>query len=218
MKRLILTLQNFTDDSNAIKYFDQRGFEFLGNVALGERKHMLDTYFKFLFVRNPFVRIVSAYRNKFYSKNVQFQIRIGKEIVRKYRKPSIPVDEVKGDDVTFLEFVKYLIDEKNYLQNMNEHWMPMYELCQPCYINYDFIGSFEKLDFDVSALLKELHASKRVTFPKKQRQYGNPVTNKEIARLFQNVATNDYISLHKRYLNDFKCFSYKFTNSENLLN
>ncbi|XP_028401410.1 carbohydrate sulfotransferase 14-like [Dendronephthya gigantea] len=218
MKRLILTLQNFTEDSNAIRYFDQRGFEFLGDVSPQDRKHMLDTYFKFLFVRNPFVRMVSAYRNKFHGKNVQFQIRIGKDIVRKYRKPSIPINEVKGDDVAFQEFVKYLIDKNNDLQTMNEHWMPMYELCQPCHINYDFIGSFENLDFDINALLARLHASKSVTFPRKQSHYGNPITKKEIEGFFQNIAVDDYISLYKRYLNDFKCFNYKFTTSKQMLN
>ena len=209
-KRLMLTLQNFTDDSNAIRYFDHRGFEFLSDVSPDERDHILKTFFKFLFVRNPLARILSAYKNKFQDKNGQFQVKYGRDIVRRYRKLSIPTNEVKGNDVTLQEFVRYLIDKGNYVQNMNEHWMPMYELCQPCYVDYDFIGSFENLDLDTSALLAKLRASKRITFPKKQSFYGKKLDGKEVARFFVNLTMDEYRSLHKRYTYDFKCFSYKF--------
>jgi dermatan 4-sulfotransferase 1 len=210
IKRLILTLQNLTDDSNAIKYFDQRGFEFLSDVTPHERNHFVSTFFKFLFVRQPLDRILSAYRNKFQEKNVQFELLFGREIVRKYRKPSVTSNR-KGH-VTFQEFVRYLIDKENPLQQMNEHWMPMYELCQPCYMNYDFVGSFEDLDFDTSALLAKLHAPKRVTFPKKQSFYGKHLDKKGVARFYMNLTAEEYKSLHGRYMDDFKCFSYKFSN------
>ena len=213
MKRLMLTLQNMTDDSNAIKYFDQRGFEFLSDVKTSqERDRILKTFLKFIFVRHPLDRIFSAYRNKLSAsggKNIPFQIKFGRYIVQKYRKSSVPPDEVKGDDVTFEEFVKYLIDRENELQYMNEHWMPMYQLCQPCYVNYDFVGSFESLDLDISALLKKIHASRTVTFPRKQRHYGTSLNGVELSRIYTNFTADEYNSLLLRYENDFKCFSYK---------
>lgn len=210
MKRLILTLQNFTDDSNAIHYFDQRGFEFLADIRQKERERIVKTFFKFIFVRNPLDRILSAYRNKFHSVNIQFHATYGRHIVRRYRKPSVPVQDVKGHDVTFREFVKYLIDKRNSLQNMNEHWMPMFELCQPCFIKYDFIGSFEDLEIDTNALLAKLNAAKGITFPRKQAQYGQPISKEKIAAFYANISAEEYRSLHERYKNDFKCFSYRF--------
>ena len=210
MKRLLLTLQNLTDDSNAIHYFDQRGFEFLSDFIPKERDRILGTFLKFLFVRDPLDRILSSYRNKFLAKNIPFQVRYGRDIVRRYRKPRVPTYDVKGDDVTFQEFVRYLIDKKNDFQSMNEHWMPMYELCQPCYVNYDFVGSFEDLDLDTSALLERIHAPKTVKFPRKQSSYGKPLDSEQIYRFYANVTADEYNSIRERFKNDLKCFGYKF--------
>ena len=41
---------------------------------------------------------------------------------------------------------------------MNEHYMPMTTLCQPCAINYDFIGIYDNL-----------HADSEVSFSRKMR-------------------------------------------------
>ena len=212
MKRLMLTLQNYTDDSNAIKYFDHRGFEFLSDATPKERDHMVKTFFKFLFVRHPLHRILSAYRNKFIHPNAQFELQYGRKIVRKYRIPSAPINQVNGKDVTFQEFIRYLIDKETYVQKMNEHWMPMYELCQPCYINYNFVGSFESLTLDTNALLTKLHAPEKVAFPIKQSFYGTSMNREAVATFYRNITTEEYKSLHGRYMNDFKCFSYKLFN------
>lgn len=214
VKRLLLTLQNLTDDSNAIKYFDQRGFEFLSDVSAEERDDILKTFLKFMLVRHPLDRILSAYRNKLLDgKNTEFQIKYARDIVRKYRQSSVAPNETKGDDLKFEEFVKYLIDEKNDLQYMNEHWMPMYQLCQPCFVNYDFIGSFENLDLDISVLLKKIHASKTVTFPRKQAYYRMSLKSRQVARFYMNFTADEYNSLAQRYKRDFKCFNYKKYNN-----
>ena len=210
MKRLMLTLQNYTDDSNAIAYFDHRGFEFLSDVTPDERERMVKTFFKFLFVRHPFYRILSAYRNKFINPNTQFELQYGRPIVRKYRKPRVPLNPVTGKDVTFQEFVRYLIDKETHVQKMNEHWMPMYELCQPCYMNYNFVGSFENLALDTSALLARLRAPGKIAFPRKQSFYGTSMDRDTVNKFYSNVTTEEYKSLYGRYMNDFKCFSYKF--------
>ena len=209
MKRLLLTLQNYTDDSNAIGHFDQRGFEFLSDVKPDERDHMIKTFFKFLFVRHPFSRIVSAYRNKFINPVAYFELQYGRPIVQKYRKPRVPRTKVTGKDVTFQEFVRYLIDKKTQVQEMNEHWMPMYELCQPCYMNYNFVGSFENLDLDTTVLLEQLHALNDITFPRKQSYYRMSLKTGEVLRFYKNFTTEEYKSLYGRYRNDFECFTYE---------
>ena len=207
MKRLILTLQNYTDNSNAIKYIDHQGFEFLSDVTASEKDHMIKTFFKFLFVRHPLHRMLSAYRNKFIEPNAQFELQYGRKIVQKYRIPSVPINQVNGKNVTFQEFIRYLIDKETYVQEMNEHWMPMYELCQPCYINYNFIGSFESLTLDTNALLTKLHAPDNIAFPIKQSFYGTSINREAVATFYRSITTEEYKSLHGRYMNDFKCFA-----------
>lgn len=43
--------------------------------------------------------------------------------------------KIPGDDVSFEEFIRYLIDTKA-AEYMNEHWAPMNTLCQPCLVKY----------------------------------------------------------------------------------
>merc|ERR1719273_1314113 len=108
----------------------------------------MKSYKKFLFVRNPLDRLISAYQNKLskkFSYTSYFQKRFGRFIVQKYREN--PTEESKrlGNDVTIGEFFKYLADPINY-EKFNEHWTPQVDLCQPCLINYDFIGHYEDID------------------------------------------------------------------------
>lgn len=210
MKRLILTLQGRSDNSDAIKYFDHRGFEFLGDFSVPERERLVKTLFKFMFVRDPLGRLVSAYRDKFQTTNNQFHMKYGMEIVQRYRKNTTSSHPANGDDVTFREFARYIIDEAAH--KMNEHWMPIYEICQPCVIPYDFVGSFEDLDLDMKTLLHKLNVSRSVSFPKRQMFYHTPLDKTSEHAFYRNLTTYERKSLHTKYMKDFKCFNYGFPN------
>lgn len=41
---------------------------------------------------------------------------------------------------------------------MSRHWMPVYHLCQPCAVRYDFVGSYERLEADASQVLEWVRA------------------------------------------------------------
>ena len=99
---------------------------------------MFKNYYKFMLVRDPFERLVSAYRNKLLNKqSVAFHSTPGKMIVRRYRFNDSKSADPKGDDVKFIEYVRYLIDNPS--KEVNEHWMSYHDLCRPCDINYDFM-------------------------------------------------------------------------------
>ncbi|KAJ8397535.1 hypothetical protein AAFF_G00438110 [Aldrovandia affinis] len=142
---------------------------FLSDLKPEEIRYRLKHYFKFLFVRDPMERLLSAYRNKF-GEIEAYQRKYGAEIVRRYRKNP---GKATGDDVTFAEFVRYLLDED--AERMNEHWMPVYNLCQPCAVPYDFIGSYERLQDDARYVLQRVAAPPHVQFPERQTWY-KPVT------------------------------------------
>ena len=57
-------------------------FKRLSNYTLLEINEKLKTYDKFIVVRHPFERLLSAYRNKFEHKNEYFQSRFGKRIIK----------------------------------------------------------------------------------------------------------------------------------------
>jgi hypothetical protein len=117
-------------------------------------------YSKFIFVRHPYERLVSAYKDKLAGDNTSFQKAIGREIVEKYRKKPTQLSLNNGHDVTFPEFVSYVVDEwKQNERQLDVHWRPASDLCLPCSMEYDFIGKFETLNQDVDFLLQRLNES-----------------------------------------------------------
>ncbi|XP_066533765.1 carbohydrate sulfotransferase 14 [Hoplias malabaricus] len=202
--------------SGAISHVDIKGkmdhhadLLFLSDFSPEEIRHRLRHYFKFMFVREPMARLLSAYRNKF-GEIEAYQRKYGAEIVRRYRKGRAKDGRmIAGDDVTFAEFVRYLLDEDP--ERMNEHWMPMHNLCQPCAIGYDFIGSYERLENDAAYVLKRIQAPPHVHFPERQTWY-KPVTKETLHYYLCSVPQKLLRELLPKYILDFSLFGYPLPN------
>ncbi|KPP58914.1 Carbohydrate sulfotransferase D4ST1-like [Scleropages formosus] len=179
---------------------------FLADLEPEQIQHRLQHYFKFLFVREPMERLLSAYRNKF-GEIEAYQRRYGVEIVKRYRKN---VGRVAGDDVTFTEFVRYLVDEDT--EHMNEHWMPVYNLCQPCVVSYDFVGSYEHLQRDATYVLRHIGAPPQVRFPERQAWY-RPVSTETLQYYLCGVPLGLLRELLPKYILDFSLFTYPLPNT-----
>ncbi|XP_030628776.1 carbohydrate sulfotransferase 14 [Chanos chanos] len=182
---------------------------FLSDFPPEEIRYRLQHYFKFLFVREPMARLLSAYRNKF-GEIEAYQRKYGVEIIRRYRKGHAKDVASAGDDVTFTEFVRYLLDEDP--ERMNEHWMPIYNLCQPCAIGYDFIGSYERLESDAAYVLERVGAPPHVRFPERQTWY-KPVTKETLHYYLCSVPQKLLRELLPKYILDFSLFSYPLPNT-----
>ncbi|XP_030306940.1 carbohydrate sulfotransferase 14 [Calypte anna] len=178
---------------------------FLGDMKPDEISYRLKNYYKFIFVRNPMERLLSAYRNKF-GEIKEYQQKYGVEIVRRYRKNG---GNSAGDDVTFSEFLRYLLDEE--VERMNEHWMPIYNLCQPCAVRYDFIGSYERLDADARRVLERIRSPSGIRFPERQAWY-NPVTPETLQYYLCNTQRWLIQELLPKYILDFSLFAYPLPN------
>ena len=146
------------------------GMKYLNEYKKEEVMFRLKTYYKFMFIRHPLERLVSAYKDKFtkpvnkWSKH--FHVTMGIPIIKRYRKDPSVYSLSLGDDVKFNEFVRYVIDNANEHKILNPHWRPMIELCDPYHIPYDFTGSFDNFDKDVTTVLDNLHDSTcKVNFP-----------------------------------------------------
>ncbi|CAN9500673.1 unnamed protein product [Ophioblennius macclurei] len=205
-KRLMKMLNgilNFNDFTSKIDH--QRDVVSLYSLKPDEIRYRLKHYFKFMFVRDPMDRLLSAYRNKF-GEIESYQKSFGVKIIKRYRK----VDSAKGDDVTFTEFIKYLVDEDE--ERMNEHWMPMYNLCQPCAVTYDFIGSYEQLERDSEYVLQRIGAPAQLHFPERQTYY-KPVTKDILHYYLCTVPQKLLRELFLKYILDFSLFAYALPNT-----
>ncbi|NXN97072.1 CHSTE sulfotransferase, partial [Rhinopomastus cyanomelas] len=206
-KRVLKVLGGALGSVHAALKMDHRsGLVFLGDLRPDEIRYRLEHYFKFLFVRDPMERLLSAYRNKF-GEIEEYQRRYGLEIVRRYREGGAGASA--GDDVTFSEFLRYLLDED--AERMNEHWMPIYNLCQPCAVRYDFIGSYERLNADADYVLERVRSPPFVRFPERQAWY-KPVTAETLHYYLCNTRRRLIQDLLPKYILDFSLFAYPLPN------
>ena len=127
----------------------------LNSFSPDQQKQMLETYFKFTFVREPFERILSAYKDKFViPRDVDRKMREfhGREILKNFRPHVSKSALEKLDDITFPEFIEYLVTKGSNKSTpvMDWHWDNYVNICGMCAINYDFIGHYENFDQDLA--------------------------------------------------------------------
>ncbi|XP_078484507.1 carbohydrate sulfotransferase 14-like [Ciona intestinalis] len=205
-KKVIKVLYGEVDSADKVHQLDHvHGFKYLSDYNTTEIQERLETYYKFMFVRNPVERALSVYRNKF-NEIEAFHKLYGSKISSMYHQPEQYRGKVPGDDVTFVDFLKYIstgIDETD----MNEHWMPMSTLCQPCAISYDFIGTYNNIEEEAEIVLRAINAPKSLHFPHRQPWY-KPTSHNYIQHYFSLVQPSLFREFVEKYMIDFKMFSY----------
>lgn len=167
----------------------------------------LQTYKKFMFVRHPFERAVSAFRNKLEERDgvVEFS-STGKKIEKKYRGTT----EAKGHNVTFSEFIRYISKlgpDTPYQQN--DHWLPMHELCAPCSVEYDFIGRMENLEEDADYVLRWLGMRELLVggFP---AAINTVKASQHVVKYLEQLTRAERLAFYAKFLPDYLLFDYRF--------
>ncbi|XP_042341684.1 carbohydrate sulfotransferase 12-like [Plectropomus leopardus] len=172
----------------------------------------LQHYTKFLFVRDPFVRLISAFRNKFGRPNEDFYKQFGSVMLRRYGNVSGSLPEraaeafAAGIKPTFQQFITYLLDPETERESIfNEHWRQVYRLCHPCQVKYDFIGRLETLETDAEHLLKLLEVDHLIRFPSGARNRTAASWERD---WFRQIPMAMRRELYKLYEPDFELFGY----------
>ncbi|XP_017774695.1 PREDICTED: carbohydrate sulfotransferase 11 isoform X2 [Nicrophorus vespilloides] len=184
--------------------------EKLTDLPSEEALSVLNNYTSFMMVRHPFERLLSAYRNKLEDDKASaryFQGIFGRHIIKNYRKDPKAEDIRTGANVTFKEFVQYLIAEGVDDDTANEHWRSMDRLCRPCQLNYTFIGKYDTFAEDAEVVLGMIKAPKLI-FP--QTRSGR--TAERIRLYYQKLSLEEIEMLYKIYRKDFKYFGYGLDN------
>ena len=163
-----------------------------------------------MIVRHPFVRLLSAYRDKLedsergrHHGTYHYYQKYGKRIVAKHRSPTSNQSRIEP---TFAEFVDYLIQTDLTLY-ADDHWIPFYLFCTPCLVDYDVIVKFETIEEDFQLMVQHMAMAgekgpswKHVTAGGKSldviRSYFGQLTKSAVKRLYT------------KYLFDFQLFDY----------
>ncbi|KAM4604228.1 carbohydrate sulfotransferase 12-like isoform 2-T2 [Polymixia lowei] len=172
----------------------------------------LQRYTKFLFVRDPFVRLISAFRNKFGRPNEDFYRQFGSVMLRRYANTTGSVPETvaeafaAGIRPTFQQFITYLLDPETEREAaFNEHWRQVYRLCHPCQVQYDFVGRLETLETDSEQLLRILGVDDLLHFPTGARNRTAASWERD---WFAQIPMAMRRELYKLYEPDFELFGY----------
>ena len=185
------------------------GFKHITNKLYEKKKH----YYKFLFVRHPFERLISAYRNKLlqpYSDDHYLLNTLGKQIVRTYRENSTRTNNT----CTFAEFVEFLINKaaKKGSNSFNEHWKPQSLLCDICYTRFDFIGKYETLVEDSRIILKDIKVANQYKFPESKTDFYKTRSSEIYQQYMRTTPRENIKKLYEIYKDDFDAFSYDLPN------
>ena len=182
-------------------------FDLLSYHSKSDVLHILNNYYKFMFVRDPYSRLLSAFKDKFSKKSNDIYVKYERKIKRSVRL------KLAGDantrtsqiDINFEAFISYLIDISQKGGRLNEHWRQYYKLCFPCQINYDFIGHYETLEEDARFALYNAGVDELVSFP----PVSYTSTKDDLGHFYSEVP-QEYISkLQSIYGADFEMFGYK---------
>jgi len=162
-----------------------------------------------IFVRHPFERILSAFRDKLEDPSVKgakfneyYYNKYGRRIVMHYRKEKITGPTFKYP--RFSEFIDYILDRD--LRYDDEHWSPFFKECTPCHIKYNFIGHFETLYWDIHLLANKTNLAGQWD---DKNDFFQSSTYKKISQEYYATIERDAIrKLYSRYKIDFEMFGY----------
>ncbi|XP_022109257.1 carbohydrate sulfotransferase 9-like isoform X2 [Acanthaster planci] len=218
-KRAFMVLEGVRSNVANISAYDahwQNDFELLAHTHLLDRLRSHSLYTKFLHVRHPFARLISAYRDKISGEATREGqdpkfTDIAVYIVRKYRKGAGGEDfDPNTIHVTWGEWIQYLTDPTE-LSRFDPHWREMYKLCLPCRVNYDVVAKLETVESDSRFLLNYLEL-KQLSFPSSAHRYPShdeKKGDKLVEQYFGNMSRSNFQRLYNIYKLDFELFGYE---------
>ncbi|XP_069142156.1 carbohydrate sulfotransferase 11-like [Argopecten irradians] len=201
-------------EHNEVHFKYKKRLRTLVDYSISGIHSRIRNYRKFMFVREPMERLLSAYRDKFAGVGFEdktFQ-KLAKKIMQSLHPNSTSYQNVKKGDVTFLDFVKYLVQinlDGDKMFEHDEHWQIQSKLCNPCQMSYEFIGKYETMEEDANYVLKHTGLS-TYSFPKRSVFYNTSKTNDTFQRYFQEIPSDYRELLRKLYHMDYILFGYKF--------
>lgn len=200
---------------NLVHDHERNGLPRLSSMTDTEIRQRLNSYFKFFIVRDPFERLISAFKDKFV-KNPRFEPwykhDIAPAIIRKYRRSHHDDSESVG--LQFEDFVRYLGD-KSGRQRLDRqfgdhiiHWLTYAELCAPCDISYNVVGHHETLESDAPYILTAAGIADLVSYPNIPPGITR-YNHTKVERYFTGISQRDVRRLYASYQGDFSLFDYQ---------
>ena len=151
------------------------------HITISEKLNQIKTYFKFVMIRNPLERLVSAFRDKIepplefcahdQQKDPLVHFIKWKEmdLFQAYRRyifskydPDKLIDWAKSGgsyplSVNFTTYIKWILDTSD--EKLNEHFSSILYNSAPCRVGYDLFVNFKNYSREVRLLIDKLNTS-----------------------------------------------------------
>ncbi|CAH1268450.1 CHST14 [Branchiostoma lanceolatum] len=210
-KRVISVLEGRFSDPEHIPMdmykFHVQNWTYLSHYPAASVAYRLQHYYKFMFVRDPLARVVSAFRDKFERRMEAFSLKEAWTILETYRQGPLSLQNVSRPNITFQEFVQYVVDTPH--SSMNQHWRSYLGLCQPCAIHYDFVGHLDTLEDDAKTVLSAIGADDKVAFPARSAFYSHASSEAAVNHYLSQLSPDLFQKLVSKYETDYSIFGYK---------
>uniref|UniRef100_A0A182MUA9 Carbohydrate sulfotransferase n=1 Tax=Anopheles culicifacies TaxID=139723 RepID=A0A182MUA9_9DIPT len=171
----------------------------------------------FLIVREPFERLLSAYRNKLEGCRNKYYKLLGEQIVKKFRKTHPLKGAKTPHGPTFREFLEFLVSHYRSGGRFDEHWSPVYSFCTPCSINFTLIAKMETFQRDSEYIIRQA-GLETLLLNKMPRYKARWITNRSasdtrnlIPRYFAQIDEKLLTDVLEIYQLDFELFGYNST-------
>ena len=177
--------------------------------TMPEIKYRLNNYYKFLVVRDPLERLVSAYLDKFGNKDEEFLTIYGKRANIMRSTGRMTHNSPLNSSVSFSNLVDIIIEQNHYGLLLNQHWDTYENLCETCKIKYDYVAKFETYRSDFQHLLKRIcHGSKCDTYATEKNEAKTAFN--DINNFYAQLSANQLAAIREIYHRDMNTFGYKF--------
>ena len=174
------------------KFLSEHNVTLLKRYNESESARRVRTYFKFMAVRHPFDRLVSAWRDKIMKINAQVQLNATPEELENFE--------------SFLQSVAG--------GERKDHWKPMAATCNPCVMQYDSILRLERTDEEFPLILSKLTdpRGKPNTMPtaNKISQVRPSKKLRGLTSFYKNISHDVIRKLLDIYRQDFRLFGYEW--------
>ena len=110
----------------------------------------------FLVVRDPYSRLYSAYIDKIFLKTSFYHLQNEKDFVHSSLNKN---NSECPRPVSFTEFLTNILQKAMKGNIINRHWSPIYLLCHPCHVKYDFVAKQHSLTRDIQYIFSTTNLS-----------------------------------------------------------
>lgn len=209
--------------------------EFLKQYGIKKEKYTrrIRDYLKFIIVRDPFSRLVSAYRDKMSINtgsykyhnireniiNWYYKNRTNETFIRYPKKmlENIMTKALYNDDIDYQvkmpEFISFIQSDKKFHDDI--HFRPYILACNPCIVQYDIIMRQETLDYDAVYLLSKIpHRYYPNLLPIRNKKTdlsgGINLNPKNLTNYFKDVSLEQMEKLKKTFFAERIFLGYRF--------